>query len=73
VRLGERQGEPLYHASLDPAEYQALLAGSGFVLLDHRLRDPDCSEATVWPARYGGERRWRAGKPWKNCLNCRLT
>lgn len=51
VRIGEWQGEPLYHASLDPGEYRRLLAESGFELLDHRPRDPECGEATVWTAR----------------------
>ena len=51
VRIGEWQGEPLYHASLDPEEYRRLLADNGFELLEHRLRDPDCGEATVWIAR----------------------
>lgn len=55
VRVGEWQGEPLYHASLDPAEYEALLAGSGFALLDRRLRDPECGEATIWLARFDVE------------------
>jgi trans-aconitate methyltransferase len=50
VRIGEWQGEPLYHASLDPGEYRNLLAGNGFDLLEHRPRDPDCGEATVWIA-----------------------
>jgi SAM-dependent methyltransferase len=63
VRLGEWRGEPLYHASLDPAEYAALLAGSGFDLLHHRLRDPDCGEATVWLARYRGEAASQRGSP----------
>lgn len=53
VRLGEWQGEPLYHASLDPAEYEALLAASGFSVLDRRLRDPECGEATVWLGQRG--------------------
>jgi SAM-dependent methyltransferase len=52
VRIGEWRGEPLYHASLDPDEYRALLAENRFALLEHRLRDPDCGEATVWIARY---------------------
>lgn len=51
VRLGEWCGEKLYHASLDPAEYRSLLSNHGFALLDHRLRDPACGEATIWLAR----------------------
>ena len=49
--IGRWQGEPLYHASLDPQEYEALLGGIGFDVLEHRLRDPECGEATVWLAR----------------------
>lgn len=51
VRIGEWQGEPLYHASLDPDEYRRLLRENGFELLEHKLRDPDCGESTVWIAR----------------------
>jgi SAM-dependent methyltransferase len=51
IRIGEWQGEPLYHASLDPEEYRRLLEMNGFELLDHRLRDPECGEASVWMAR----------------------
>lgn len=51
VRIGEWQSEPLYHACLDPGEYRKLLEDNGFELLDHKLRDPQCGEATVWIAR----------------------
>jgi hypothetical protein len=49
--IGEWQSEPLYHGSLDPADYRALLEASGFEILDHRVRDPACGEATVWLAQ----------------------
>jgi cyclopropane fatty-acyl-phospholipid synthase-like methyltransferase len=49
--IGEWRGEPLYHGSLDPSEYRTLLARSGFSVLEHRLRDPDCGDATIWLAR----------------------
>ncbi|MGV6875159.1 class I SAM-dependent DNA methyltransferase [Pseudochelatococcus sp. B33] len=49
--IGEWMGEPLYHASLDPEEYRALLAENGFDVVDHRIKDPDCGGATVWLAR----------------------
>ena len=52
VRIGEWQGEPLYHASLDPGEYRRLLAGVGFEVVAREGRDPECGEATVWIARY---------------------
>jgi SAM-dependent methyltransferase len=51
VRIGEWQGEPLYHASLAPEEYRALLEANGFSVLDYRPRDPECGGATVWIAR----------------------
>ncbi len=49
--IGEWMGEPLYHASLDPQEYRALLAANGFEVVDHRSEDPNCGGATVWLAR----------------------
>jgi SAM-dependent methyltransferase len=51
VRLGEWQGEPLYHASLAPEEYEALLARSRFDVVERRRRDPDCGGACVWLCR----------------------
>ena len=51
VGIGEWQGEPLYHASLAPAEYRALLERSGFDVVEHRPNDPRCGNATVWIAR----------------------
>jgi 2-polyprenyl-3-methyl-5-hydroxy-6-metoxy-1,4-benzoquinol methylase len=49
--LGEFEGEPLYHGSLDPEEYRALLAESGFEVVDHAENDPTCGEHTIWLAR----------------------
>ncbi|TWB42498.1 class I SAM-dependent methyltransferase [Nitrospirillum pindoramense] len=51
VVLGSYAGEPLYHASLDPAEYRALLDGHGFDVVAFRAEDPDCGGHTVWLAR----------------------
>ena len=48
---GENGGENLYHASLAPLEYKELLTSHGFKLLDHKISDPECGEATVWMAR----------------------
>lgn len=48
--IGEWMGEPLYHGSLDPAEYRTLLAAHGFDEIGHELRDPDCGGATIWLA-----------------------
>lgn len=49
--IGEWQGEPLYHGSLDPEEYEKLLGENGFRLIEHAVRDPECGEATIWLAR----------------------
>lgn len=49
--LGVFEGETLYHASLDPAEYRDLLAANGFTVAGHRPEDPDCGGRTVWLAR----------------------
>jgi SAM-dependent methyltransferase len=49
--LGSFEGETLYHASLDPAEYRALLDRHGFDALAHIAEDPDCGGHTVWLAR----------------------
>jgi SAM-dependent methyltransferase len=38
--LGPYRGDPLYHASLDSAEYETLLAGVGFELIEHSINDP---------------------------------
>lgn len=50
--VGAVEGEPVYHASLDPADYQALLAAHGFELLAFVPEDPDCNGHTIWMARY---------------------
>lgn len=50
--IGRWQGEPLYHASLDGADYAELLEKNGFSLVEHRVRDGDCGDATVWLARF---------------------
>jgi hypothetical protein len=47
--IGSYRGDPLYHASLDAAEYEHLLAASGFELLDHVVEAPP--GRTVWLAR----------------------
>lgn len=49
--LGDYQGEPLYHASLDPEEYQQLLDLSGFALLEHTVEDSTAGGRTVWLAQ----------------------
>lgn len=48
--IGSWQGEPLYHGSLDTAEYRRLLGENGFEVVDHRIQDPQCGHATIWLA-----------------------
>jgi SAM-dependent methyltransferase len=48
--IGEWLDEPLYHGSLGPDEYRALLASAGFATAVHRARDPECGSSTVWLA-----------------------
>jgi SAM-dependent methyltransferase len=49
--IGEIGGEPLYHASLGPAEYRSLLDSNGFRVVEHIVEDPDCGGHTVWLAQ----------------------
>lgn len=49
--IGTFEGEPLYHASLDPQEYRALLDAHGFRVVRHVAEDPACGGHTVWLAR----------------------
>ena len=49
--IGNYQGEPLYHASLDPDEYRALLSANGFEVVAYVAEDPDCGRHTVWLAQ----------------------
>jgi trans-aconitate methyltransferase len=51
--LGKWMGEPLYHGSLDTAEYEALLAANGFRTVRHEVRDPSCGHSTIWLAVRG--------------------
>ncbi len=49
--LGTFQGEPLYHGSLDQAEYRALLHENGFEVVTLIVEDPSCGLHTFWLAR----------------------
>lgn len=49
--IGDMDGEPLYHASLDPAEYRSLLDRNGFAVVKHVVEDADCGGHTIWLAR----------------------
>jgi SAM-dependent methyltransferase len=51
--IGSYCGEPLYHASLDPAEYEQLLTSNGFDERAYTAEDPDCGAHTVWLATFG--------------------
>nr|WP_277404918.1 class I SAM-dependent methyltransferase [Achromobacter xylosoxidans] len=49
--IGQLDGQPLYHGSLDSAEYRDLLEANGFEVLRHVEWDASCGNATVWLAR----------------------
>jgi SAM-dependent methyltransferase len=53
--IGSYCDEPLYHASLGPAEYARLLATNGFVVRANVAEDPRCGRHTVWLATYDSE------------------
>lgn len=48
IAMGEFEGEELYHASLAPAEYRAILAESGLTVINHVIEDANCGGMTVW-------------------------
>lgn len=50
--IGSWCGEPLYHASLAPAEYEQLLAANGFRVRSFMAQDPECGQHTVWLATH---------------------
>ncbi len=52
--IGSYCGEQLYHASLDTAAYERLLASNGFSVQAYLADDPECGKHTVWLARYDG-------------------
>ena len=49
--IGVYRGDKLYHASLDAAEYEALLTASGFALIEHATGDPAKGGRIFWLAR----------------------
>lgn len=49
--IGSFEGEALYHGSLAPPEYHALLDASGFAVVEHIVEDPDCGGHTIWLAQ----------------------
>jgi Methyltransferase domain len=46
--IGTYKGEPLYHGSLDGAEYRSLLDQNGFDVVTHVVEDPKCGHHTIW-------------------------
>ncbi len=49
--IGRYRGEPLYHASLDGAEYEALLRQSGFGTVAQIVEDRQAGGRTAWLAK----------------------
>lgn len=52
---GAVAGEPVWHDSLDPEEYRALLAAAGLACLAFRPEDPQTCGHSVWLARRSPE------------------
>jgi hypothetical protein len=48
--MSSYRGDPLYHASLDAAEYETLLVDSGFELIEHSINDPAKGGRIFWLA-----------------------
>ena len=48
--ISSYRGDPLYHASLDTAEYGSLLNDAGFDLAEHSINDPAKGGRIVWIA-----------------------
>jgi cyclopropane fatty-acyl-phospholipid synthase-like methyltransferase len=50
--IGTYRGDPLYHASLSPGEYETLLDASGFDIVAHAIEDwQSAGGRSVWLAR----------------------
>jgi SAM-dependent methyltransferase len=49
--IGTFQGEPLYHGSLDTAEYRSLMHQNGFAVVSHVVEAPANGGRTVWLAQ----------------------
>lgn len=52
--IGSYHGEPLYHASLAPPEYRALLTTHGFVVDAFVPDDPECGGHAIWLVTFTG-------------------
>ena len=51
VAMGTFGGEPLYHASLAPQDYRALLDENGFDVVTNVFDDPNTGGHSIWLAR----------------------
>jgi hypothetical protein len=49
--IGSYQGDPLYCASLAPAEYETLVSRFGFEVVEHATNDARAGGRTVWLCR----------------------
>ena len=49
--VGNYRSEPLYHASLDAAEYSALLDRAGFDVVAYTVEDANAGGRTAWLAQ----------------------
>ena len=49
--VGSYRGDPLYDASLAPAEYVTLINGIGFEVIEHVANDARAGGRTVWLCR----------------------
>jgi SAM-dependent methyltransferase len=49
--IGDLYGERLYHASLAPDEYRALLAANDFQVTAEQMEDTGCGGHSVWLAQ----------------------
>jgi predicted TPR repeat methyltransferase len=49
--IGSYQGDPLYHASLAPSEYTALINRFGFEVVQHASNDARAGGRTAWLCR----------------------
>lgn len=49
--MGAVEGAPVYHASLSPADYAALLEANGLLARAFIADDPDCAGHSVWLAQ----------------------
>ena len=65
--ISSYQGESLYHASLDAAEYERLLHQHGFDVVAHAVEDPQADERTVWLARRAASNPQLRPHPARSC------